>query len=108
MKDFISTEPSKKLNFSVSGNILRIETNLDNVQTVELKIKKGLPGLYGGRLEFDYEQEVSMVNVQPSINFTDKKGKYLMLGGEENLKINAVNIGEVEIEVSQALKTTFC
>ena len=49
LKDFISTEPSKKLNFSVSGNILRIETDLDNVQTVELKIKKGLPGLYGGR-----------------------------------------------------------
>ncbi|MCW9064867.1 MAG: MG2 domain-containing protein, partial [Ignavibacteriaceae bacterium] len=104
LKDFISTEPSKKLIFSASGNVLRIETDLDNVQTVELKIKKGLPGLYGGKLEFDYEQEVSMVNVQPSINFADKKGKYLMLGGEENLKINAVNIGEVEIEVSQVFK----
>lgn len=104
LKDFISTEPSKKLNFSVSGNVLRIETDLDNVQTVELKIKKGLPGLYGGRLEFDYEQEVSMVNVDPSINFADKKGKYLMLGGEENLKVNAVNINEVEIEVSQVFK----
>ena len=101
LKDYISTEPSKKLDFSVSGNILRIETDLDNVQTVELKIKKGLPGLYGGKLEFDYEQEVSMVNVEPSINFADKKGKYLMLGGEENLKVNAVNINEVEIEVSQ-------
>ncbi|MCU0364605.1 MAG: MG2 domain-containing protein, partial [Ignavibacteriaceae bacterium] len=104
LKDYISTEPSKKLDFSVSGNILRIETDLDNVQTVELKIKKGLPGLYGGKLEFDYEQEVSMVNVEPSINFADKKGKYLMLGGEENLKVNAVNINEVEIEVSQVFK----
>ena len=104
LKDFISTEPSKKLNFSVSGNVLRIETDLGNVQTVELKIKKGLPGLYGGQLEFDYEQEVSMVNVQPSINFADKKGKYLMLGGEENLKVNAVNINEVQIEVSQVYK----
>jgi alpha-2-macroglobulin len=104
LKDYISTEPSKKLDFSVSGNILRIETDLGNVQTVELKIKKGLPGLYGGKLEFDYEQEVSMVNVEPSINFADKKGKYLMLGGEENLKVNAVNINEVEIEVSQVFK----
>ena len=104
LKDYISTEPSKKLDFSVSGNILRIETDLGNVQTVELKIKKGLPGLYGGKLEFDYEQEVSMVNVEPSMNFADKKGKYLMLGGEENLKVNAVNINEVEIEVSQVFK----
>ena len=104
LKEFISTEPSKKLNFSVTGNVIRIETDLDNVQTVDLLIKKGLPGLYGGELEFDYEQEVSMVNVQPSINFTDKRGKYLMLGGEENLKVNAVNIGEVEVEVSQVFK----
>ncbi len=104
LKEFVTTEPSKKLNFSVSGNVLRIETDLDNVQTVELKIKKGLPGLYGGKLEFDYEQEVSMVNVEPSINFADKKGKYLMLGGQENLKVNAVNIDEVEIEVSQVFK----
>jgi uncharacterized protein YfaS (alpha-2-macroglobulin family) len=104
LKDFISTVPSKKLNFSVSGNVLRIETDLDNVQTVQLKIKKGLPGLYGGKLEFDYEQEVSMVNVQPAINFADKKGKYLMLYGEENLKVNAVNINEVEIEVSQVFR----
>jgi hypothetical protein len=104
LKDYISTEPGKKLNFSVSGNVLRIETDLDNVQTVELKIKKGLPGLYGGTLEYDYEQEVSMVNVEPSINFADKKGKYIMLGGEENLKVNAVNIDEVQIEVSQVYK----
>ena len=104
LKDFITTEPSKKLNFSVSGNVLRIETDLGNIQTVELKIKKGLPGLFGGELAFDYEQEVSMVNVDPSINFDDKKGKYLMLGGEENLKVNTVNISEVEIEVSQVFK----
>ena len=104
LKDFITTEPAKKLNFSVSGNVLRIETDLGNVQTVELKIKKGLPGLYGGKLEFEYEQEVSMVNVDPSINFADKRGKYLMLGGEENLKVNSVNISEVEIEVSQVFK----
>lgn len=104
LKDFVSTKPAKKLNFFVSGNVFRIETDLDNVQTVDLLIKKGLPGLYGGKLNFDYEQEVSMVNVNPSINFADKKGKYLMLGGEENLKVNTVNVDEVEIEVSRVFK----
>lgn len=104
LKDFVATDPVKKLNFSVSGNTFRIKTDLDNVETVELKIKKGLPGLYGGTLEYDYEQEVSMVNVEPSINFADKKGKYLMLGGEENLKVNAVNVNEVEVEISQVFR----
>jgi len=104
LKNYISTDPHKRLHFFVSENQFRLETDLDNVQTVDLKIKKGLPGLYGGELEFDFEQTVSMVNVNPSINFTDKKGRYLMLGGEENLKVNAVNIEEAEIEVAQVFK----
>jgi len=104
LESYVSTDPRKRLHFFISENQFRLETDLDNVQTVDLKIKKGLPGLYGGELEFDFEQTVSMVNVNPSINFTDKKGRYLMLSGEENLKVNAVNIEEAEIEVSQVFK----
>lgn len=104
LKDFVSTKPDKRLNFFVSGNVFRIETDLNNVQTVDLIIKKGLPGLYGGKLKYDYEQTVSMVNVNPAVNFADKKGKYLMLGGEENLQVNAVNVDEVEVEVSRVFK----
>ncbi|MBT8387173.1 MAG: hypothetical protein KJO12_07155 [Ignavibacteria bacterium] len=104
LESYVSTHPDKRLHFFISENQFRLETDLDNVQTVDLKIKKGLPGLYGGELEFDFEQTVSMVNVNPAINFTDKKGRYLMLSGEENLKVNAVNIEEAEIEVSQVFK----
>src|SRR3990172_12068735 len=104
LKNYVTTDPSKKLYFFVSDNHFRIETDLDNVQTVDLLIKKGLSGLYGGELEFDFKQTVSMVNVNPSINFVDKKGKYLMLGGEKNLQVNAVNINEAEIEVSRVFK----
>jgi uncharacterized protein YfaS (alpha-2-macroglobulin family) len=104
LKNYVKIDPSNRLNFFVSENQFRLETDLEKVQTVDLLIKKGLPGLYGGELEFDYDQTISMVNVNPSINFTDKKGKYLMLGGEENLKVNAVNIEEAEIEVSQVFK----
>lgn len=104
LKEYVSTDPRKRLSFFVSDNQFRLETDLDDVQTVDLLIKKGLPGLYGGELEFDFEQTVSMVNVNPSINFSDKKARYLMLGGEENLNVNAVNIDEAEIEVSQVYK----
>lgn len=104
LKNYVDTVPKKKLSFFVSENQFRIETDLENLQTVDLLIKKGLPGLYGGELEFDFEQTVSMVNVNPSINFVDKKGKYLMLSGEKNLQVNAVNINEAEIEVSQVFK----
>ncbi|OGU16906.1 MAG: hypothetical protein A2X63_13990, partial [Ignavibacteria bacterium GWA2_35_8] len=104
LKEYVKTDPWKDLSFFVSDNSLRIEANLENVQDVLLKIRKGMPGLYGGELEFDFEQQVSFVNLEPSINFADKKGKYLMLGGNKNLQVNFVNIDEADIEVSQVFK----
>ncbi|MBI5324089.1 MAG: alpha-2-macroglobulin family protein [Ignavibacteriae bacterium] len=104
LKDYVRTEPWKDLSFFVNDNSFRMEANLENVQDLMLKIKKGLPGLYGGELEFDFEQQVSFVNLEPSINFADKKGKYLMMGGNKNLQVNFVNIDEADIEVSQVFK----
>ena len=104
IKDFVSIKPEKALNFFVNENSFRIEGNFYDVQTAELKIKKGLPGLYGGILHFDFEQEVIFVNLDPSITFSDKQGIYLMRTGLKNLDVNAVNISEAEIEVSQIFK----
>ena len=104
LKDYVTTDPKKKLEFFVSDNRFRIETDLANIRTVDLLIKKGMPGLYGGQLEFDYEQTINMVNVNPSINFTDKMGMYLMRSGLENLEVNAVNISKVQVEVAQVFK----
>jgi hypothetical protein len=60
IKDFVSIKPEKTLNFFVNENSFRIEGNFYDVQSAELKIKKGLPGLYGGLLGFDFEQEVPL------------------------------------------------
>ena len=104
IKDFVKTDPRSDLTFSVNDNSFRIEGNFNNAQVVDLIIKKGLPGLYGGELAFDFEQQVSFVNLDPSINFTDRRGKYLMFSGEHNLELSAVNIPGVDIEVSQIFK----
>ncbi|GBD89044.1 hypothetical protein BMS3Abin03_02988 [bacterium BMS3Abin03] len=104
LNKYVTTKPAKRLQFFVNENQFRIETDLGNVQTVDLLIKKGLPGLYGGELEYDFEQTVSMVNVNPSVNFVDKKGKYLMMSGLKNMRVNAVNMPEVEVEVSEVFK----
>lgn len=104
LEEYVLIEPETDLRFTVSENSFRVEGNFDDLQTVELIIKKGLPGLYGGELEFDYEQVVSLVSLNPSINFADKQGKYLLLSGNKNLQVNIVNVDEAEIEVSQVFK----
>ncbi len=104
LKDFIKITPSKPMSFYVNENSFRIEGDFDNVQQVDFLIKKGLPGLYGGELGSDFEQQVSFVNLSPSVQFTDNQGKYLMLTGQRNLELSAVNIPGVDIEISQIYK----
>lgn len=104
IKSFIKVEPSKDLNFFVNENSFRIEGNFENAQLVNLKILKGLPGLYGGELNSEFEQSVAFTNLRPSIKFTDRKGKYLMLGGQRNIEAGAINVDGVDIEVGQVFK----
>ncbi|MFA6570795.1 MAG: MG2 domain-containing protein, partial [Bacteroidota bacterium] len=104
LAEFVKCDPDKKLAFFVSESLFRIESNWENIQNTVLKIRKGLPGLYGGILDNDFEQEITFANLQPSINFTDKRGKYMMVGGQKNLELNAVNIDEAEVEVSKVYK----
>lgn len=104
INQFVEVKPAANVVFFVNENSFRIEGDFGNEQIVNLKIKKGLPGIYGGDLETEFEQDVSFVNLNPSLSFADRKGKYLMLGGQRNLQINAVNIPGADVEVSQVFK----
>jgi hypothetical protein len=104
LADYVSLNPKRELKFYSNENQFRIETDLSGLNTADLLIKKGLPGLYGGELEFDYSQTVSFVDINPSINFADKSGMYLMISGNKNLEVNAVNLTSIEIEASQVFK----
>ena len=98
---YISLTPAKKIKISTSDNGFKIEADFMKAKRVNLLIKKGLPGVYGGELEFDYEQELTLVDIEPNISFTSQSGKYLLLGGNENVEVNTVNVKAVEIEVSK-------
>lgn len=104
LKDFVVINPPVDLNFSVSENLFRIEGNFASMQSVDLLIKKGLSGAYGGKLQDDFEQTVSLIEISPSVNFADKKGTYLMLGGQKNILVNTVNVTGVDIQVNQVFK----
>lgn len=98
---YVRVEPERSLQFFVSDNIFRIEGKFENEQTVDLIIKKGLPGLFGGVLEQEYRQQVSFVDIQPAVNFADRRGRYMLRGGTQNLEVHAVNIDELEIEAHE-------
>ncbi|MBK7105491.1 MAG: alpha-2-macroglobulin family protein [Ignavibacteriae bacterium] len=102
--NYILLEPKVEFETQVYDNHIKIITKGQTENTFTLKVKKGLQGLYGGSLDREYERVVSLLNVDPAINFSDKQGKYLMLPGLKNLSANIVNIDAVDIEVSQINK----
>lgn len=104
LQKYVKVTPADNLKFSTSANSFRIEGNFDAARTVELNIKKDLPGLYGGKLADDYVQVVPLAELDPAINFTDKSGKYLMLGAENSVQVSAVNVDAVDIEISKVYK----
>lgn len=104
LKEFIALYPERQFTYYVFENSFKLESDLTQDPTVTIKIKKGLPGLYGGILDDDFEQAVSMVNLDPSINFADRRGKYLMLSGNRNIEVNAVNMDGIELEVGKVFK----
>ncbi|NOX16730.1 MAG: alpha-2-macroglobulin family protein [Chlorobi bacterium] len=101
---FVKIKPDRKLKFSVQENQFLIQGNFSDLPTINLLIKKGLPGMYGGNLEFDFERVVSLVDLEPSINFADKGGTYLLKGGEEKIALNIVNVNEIELEYYKVFK----
>jgi uncharacterized protein YfaS (alpha-2-macroglobulin family) len=104
LKKYIKLSAGKDLNFTATDNSIRITGDFTGTKEIEVKVKKGMPGLFGGELEDDFEQIVSLVDLNPSIRFADGKGKYMMLGGQRNLKVNTVNIGEAEIVLQRIFK----
>ena len=102
--EFITVDPKRELRLFTSDNILRIEGDFQNEQSVTLTLKKGLPGLFGGVLQEEYSQQVSFVDIRPGVNFADRGGRYLMRSGQRNLEVHAVNIDELEIEVYEVFR----
>ena len=101
LKKYVNISQKKKLKYIVFDNSFRIESAFEPGSFVELTIKKGLPGLYGGRTSGEYKETVVMADMEPDLRFLDKDGQYLMRSGANKMAVNAVNIDEVEVEIYQ-------
>ncbi len=99
LQDFIEIDPACEKKFEVSDNKIKIVSQFNNLNSVNIKIKKGLPGLYGGKLEDDFEQKIVIAKLSPYVEFADSKGRYLLKNGEMNVKINTLNISKVNLSV---------
>lgn len=105
LAQYVSLSPNPgKLTFSSDDNYFRIGSGMVSGNTYRLTVKKGLPGLYGGTLEEEFEKDVVMADLEPSLKFADRMGSYLMRGGMENLAIEGVNVDQAKVQVYEVFK----
>lgn len=104
VKQFIELNPSADVEVKVYENHIKLLIDDKSITQYNVKVKKGLKGIYGGELDREFEKNVSLHNLDPAVYFADKEGKYLMLEGSKKIAVNVVNIDTVSVEVSQISK----
>lgn len=104
LKGYIEVDPTVKgMRFVTNQNRIRIEGNFIPGNTYEVKVKTGLPGLFGGSLAEEFEQEVAVANIEPSLDFSDK-GMYLVRGGLQNIAYEGVNVDKAQLKIHEVFK----
>ena len=66
-----------------------------------LVIKKGIESILGAKTQNDYEADIIVGNVKPSFRFASSAGTYMLLGGQKGIDIITVNMGRLNVRVSQ-------
>ncbi|GAB1431172.1 hypothetical protein MASR2M18_20070 [Ignavibacteria bacterium] len=78
--------------FAVKGNFL-VE------KTYQIIISGRLIGVVGGEMREDYSQYVQFGDMQPTIEFTEKRAMYLSSKGEKSVGLRIVNVPKIKVQI---------
>lgn len=102
IKNYIEISPSISYNVEIDERSFRLTSSEFSVETkYEIKIKKGLEGKIGGKLKFDYEQELSFGKLNPSIKFANKRATYLTSKGNKQIEVNITSVPNVNVKITK-------
>ncbi|MCS7077922.1 MAG: MG2 domain-containing protein [Bacteroidia bacterium] len=104
LQNYISFTPKVNYTIFCEDNLTRLEGNFQPSTEYNVVIKAGLKGLYGGRLDKDKTEKISIANLKPSVEFANPTGNYLLRDGLKNIEIKVVNTPEIEVEVTEVYK----
>jgi uncharacterized protein YfaS (alpha-2-macroglobulin family) len=101
---YLEVSPKVKgMQYSASQDRIRIRGKFVPGLSYGVKVKSGLPGLYGGTLEETYEEQLAIADLEPSLRFSDR-GFYLARGGMQNIAFEGVNVTKASLQVHEIFK----
>lgn len=102
IRNYIKVNPA--VNWEVTmldDGVLLTSDQLDSEKTYDFELLKGLRGTIGGVLKENYSQQLVFGQLEPAIQFTNRKGMYLSKLGAKNIEVRLVNTPKVKIVVSK-------
>ena len=80
------------------GFIIKSERFDFNI-SYKIIIDQSLTGIFDGKMEKDFEDDISFGKLEPTIEFVDKKALYLSPKGQRNIALNIASLTTIKVEV---------
>ncbi|RLD68817.1 MAG: alpha-2-macroglobulin family protein, partial [Bacteroidetes bacterium] len=105
IRNFIEILPTVKYTVTVKGHEIKIKSDdFDVSKTYVLNLKKGLSGTLGGKLKYEYTEEISFGKLKPEIKIINSKAEYLSAKGNKNIEVRIVSVPEIRVRISKVYK----
>lgn len=105
VKSRIEIAPSREIAVAAGdGPGFTLRGRLEPGTNFRLVIRKGIESVLGAKTQNDYEADVIIGNVKPSFRFASIAGTYMLLSGQKGIDIITVNLGRLNVRVSQVFE----
>ncbi|HWP90845.1 MAG TPA: alpha-2-macroglobulin [Thermodesulfobacteriota bacterium] len=97
---YITVKPEVKYTLERDRNRLNLRGEFKPGETYELAMGKGLPAIDDAVLREEYKTEVTIPDLEPSVEF-ESKGMFLDAKGTHAVKLKTINIDSLELDIDR-------
>jgi uncharacterized protein YfaS (alpha-2-macroglobulin family) len=97
---YVKIDPAVKVRLAAERNELAITGEMEPGETYKLAIAKGMPATDEAVLQEDFEQDVELPDLEPSVGF-QSQGMFLWNQGKHAVALEAVNVPQVKVTVDR-------
>jgi uncharacterized protein YfaS (alpha-2-macroglobulin family) len=98
--NYITIKPGIKYTLERDRNRLTLGGEFKPGETYELAIGKGLPAIDDAVLEEEYKTEITVPDLEPSVEF-ESKGMFLSAKGTHAVKLKTINLDSIELIIDR-------
>ena len=105
IRSFIEILPTVNYTVNIEGRKIYVKSEkFDIAKKYTINIKEGLTGTLGGKLKYEYTEEISFGKLDPEIKILNRKAEYLSGNGLKNLEVRIVSVPNVKVSIKKVYK----